>query len=152
VVLQAARRRPRLESAGEKAEEMKFSKALKAEIEADVAKWREKLLLQVWTFRIDYSDKPSSDDDSAGQVSADIACDTKRRRGTITIYPYYATFSRERRQNCIVHELCHCIADEMNYLLWRMQSDHHVSLDERICAWEHLTEHIKEVAMRLEKK
>jgi hypothetical protein len=125
---------------------------IKEWVEERIAYWGDKLLLNNWSFGVIYAKDSYPDEDPNTVRYADIGCDTSRRRGMITFYPeFFKERTKSVQEKTIIHELCHCITDEMNYLHWKLSCDRLVTNRERLDARERATEHIAEIVLRMKK-
>jgi len=109
-----------------------------------VEKWRDKLLLNEWSFDVQLmeSDKTS---DGYRELASITACHVYFK-GNIKIYPLFFLSRLKVQEQNLVHELCHCFTQDA----WDAMADLHygklVTPDSQRIIIERLTERIASVA------
>lgn len=81
---------------------MKPTDKQKAEVRKYLKKWQPKLFLHQWQFDISYHD----DQEHNG---AKINMQAEYKAALIEIHMDFFNFTKEKREEVILHELCHCI-------------------------------------------
>lgn len=123
-----------------------ISKKDRKRIQKIIEKWRPKLFLGEWFIDIQY---PNEDRPEVGvyEVIAEINADVKYMKALISVYPCWTDKNPLNQEMAIVHELCHCITQEMADIAHgQMNGVHYPS---HVCtdAWERLTQRVCNVAM-----
>lgn len=77
-----------------------------------VKKWRHKLFLGEWHFSFEVAKEDISGDGN-GNVLAEISVNTVYMNAVIKTFPAYYRKSKEIQEHTIVHEMCHCITQDL---------------------------------------
>lgn len=120
---------------------MKPTDKQRREVKRYINKWRPKLLLAEWFFHTNFA----VEDEGTG-TTASCRPDTIYLRSDIVIYPCYWKNTRKEREEIIVHELCHCITEELFQASWDLHCGKHVTTKHLNDMRERLTQRITNVA------
>lgn len=112
------------------------TKSQRKEILDYINKWRPKLFLHQWDFKIIYHNNPE-------EVCAKIEMKPEYKNACISIHnDIFKDLDKEELEEMIVHELCHCIIQPIIELVGRAASG--ISVTEQELNWhkEQVTQHI----------
>jgi len=110
------------------------------EVARYIKKWREGLLLNEWS--IDTWFMPEDKDGHAAEVLVEV----NYLRASIRIYPCYWENTRRDREEFIVHELCHCITEEIYEACFDMSQGRMITPKYLEQMREQLTQRISNIA------
>lgn len=99
---------------------MKPTTTQKKRVENWIEKWRPRLYLQEWYFNIEYMSGSLDSDDYI--INATIMACPTYLKAKIRIYPDFWSIDKDRQERIIVHELSHCLTQE----LWNVTDDLHM--------------------------
>lgn len=131
----------------------KRAKDLKRKLEAEaldtINKWRSDLLLDEWFFELIFPEQRSASDtsDDYGAL-CDVHADTVYFKAHIRVYPAWFNAPNDVRVHSIVHELCHCLTQQLWDLAGELMNGRLVTEKEVREAVERLTQRISIIAMR----
>ncbi len=125
---------------------MKPSPKLRKELRVLIAKWRPRLYLNEW--HIDLNFPMEGPEESGGMtVLAEIDACPVYLTARINVYPAWFERGKDAREKTIVHELCHCLTQEMSNLVSNLQNSVLVTHPQRIDAVEKLTQRLTHIAL-----
>ncbi len=87
------------------------------EIEKHVFIWRDRLLLNEWAIDIELAERDLEDHDGRGECLADISADPVYLKARLRVFPCWSLRSKAKREEAILHELCHCLTQAARDLL-----------------------------------
>lgn len=99
--------------------------------------WRRRLGLGEWTVNVKLAEKDEVDQEGAG-VNANCNADPVYLRAWITFFPRWGRLPTTERRDTVIHELSHCISQEIRDLL------NHARMGETVQVYQ-----CREVAERL---
>ncbi len=103
-------------------------------------KWRDRLLLNEWYFDVLYKEQDIID--VGYTTNTDITACPVYLKATIRIYPIYFTQSRDEQEKALIHELVHCLTQEVWDTTTRIQNGYFVSKGDVRDQCERLTQRI----------
>lgn len=121
---------------------------MKREVQRLVEKWTKILDLQNWTFQIELSKKNIDPDESGLEIPAQTVISSRYSTCLIKINPCYSDYTKNQREFFIIHELCHCITDKLDELLYRIECGKHVAYGQRIDVREEVTDKMARILYR----
>lgn len=132
---------------------MKDDSKLK-EVSRVIAKWQRKLNLDEWVIDAKLMKEPPEPESStvgAGVTLAEVRPCPVYLQATVMIYPEFWKNPAPKREAALVHELVHCITQELFDVIRALWRDEAVSLREAKEKLERLTQRITYVAIHLDK-
>ena len=129
---------------------MKPTKAQRAEVQKLIERWRPRLYLNEWHVDIVYmkdSAKPDPSSVGGGQTLAAIQPDPVYLQARIEIYPEFWAEPPWQREKALVHELAHCLTQELFDLVRALWRDETVSQRDARERLERLTQRITHIAI-----
>jgi len=121
---------------------MKPTTKQKKEVERYIKKWKPRLNLHEWDIKITYKEGV---DDTFAQTTVQ----SDYLRAEIEIFREHWNRSIEEREKTIVHELSHCIADEMFNSFWNLLANgKHVTKSNLYDILERLVQRIRNISMK----
>ena len=123
---------------------MKITKAKKQIVYNLVDEWSEKLFLHQWEVKIDFETKNSKDD-----ILASVNPNHIYRKARLTIYPDLFSCNKQQIKEAIIHELIHCVIDELPALSFTMQKGTMVTHSEVEDALEMITQQLAKAIAEL---
>lgn len=115
---------------------MKITDSQKKEVARYIKKWRSILFLHQWNFDISYHD-----DMSDGGLRITMQPEYKNALIEINVVNFFKRPKYEREE-CIVHELCHCIVQPLVHIACEGAMGRQVSQSEIDWFKEDVTQHI----------
>lgn len=117
---------------------------------AIVARWKPRLYLSEWEFEVQFMDKPDSDDspdDPDGETAAAIFASPTYLQALIQIYPFFWDLKPTHREKVIVHELSHCLTQELFNVIDGAYSGRALNYNDACEKLERLTQRITNLAL-----
>ena len=124
---------------------MKITKAKKQIVHNLVNEWSKKLFLHQWEFTIDFKTKTGNDSDILASVNPNHIY----RKARLTIYPDLFSCNKQQIKEAIIHELIHCVIDELPALSFTMQKGTMVTHSEVEDALEMITQQLAKAIAEL---
>lgn len=97
-----------------------MNRSNKARIKRIVEKWRPRLFLGEWHISLSYP-KEDVEARGSGQCLAEVSVNPVYMNAVISIYPALFKKTNEVQEHAIVHELCHCLTQEV----WELMDMQH---------------------------
>ena len=86
-----------------------------------IEKWRPKLFLGEWHFDVQHAKEADPTDAHDLDTLACVNADPVYKLAVITVYPAWYAKRPDVREHAIVHEMCHCLTEEVWRLAQRLQ-------------------------------
>lgn len=118
---------------------MKPTEKQRNEIKRYVNKWRPKLFLGEWFFNTNFAVEDSG-------AAATVKVDYVYLRADIMVFPCFWKHCQKEREEIIVHEMCHCISEEMYQASVQMANGFLVTANDAQDRRERLTQRITNIA------
>lgn len=119
---------------------------IRTEIRAVIKKWRPILYLNDWYFDVVYPCE-NLNPEGGFEVTAEIHADPIYKMGKIWVFPAFFSLDPARREHAIVHELCHCVTQELTDQVVKLQDGFLVTKRERLQANERLTQMLTNIVV-----
>lgn len=116
---------------------------LKQELRDLMGKYQTLLYLHSWDITVRYMDGDHQDDD---HVAIETRVQDEYMQCTWSVYPHYFTrLSKEEREECIIHELCHCITAPPYEMIRAILDGEMISKNQLRKCGERITTHIQRI-------
>ncbi len=125
-------------------------KDLKKEAHEILRKWSQRLFLGEWYFELEFPKKQSKNSELI--TVADINPNPTYLEAKIRIYPEWFKCAPKAREFTLVHELCHCLTEELYSLIEDQIEGRLVTKNHSSEVLEKLTQRIANVAFQGEWK
>lgn len=120
------------------------------EVDRLVATWKKRLYLTEWEIEVVHADNdahPEAHPVGEGDVMAEVDACPVYLQAIIEIRPSYWKLSPSQREKAIVHELSHCLTQEIYGLLESQWRGLAVMEREAVSSLERLTQRIANIAL-----
>lgn len=117
----------------------------KKEIAGYVKKWRQKLFLGEWHV---YTHLKKSQSEQHPRRAAEVYVDHEYMQASIHIFPGFWDHGKIDRERFLVHELCHCVAEELYACVDSLMNDEIVTRKHSLIALERLVQRISNIAFQ----
>lgn len=121
---------------------------MKKEAVALLRKWQKRMLLNEWFFEVFYPDQPYEENEQGGITHATVNADPVYLKANVRLYPSWFSAPNDIREQIIVHELAHCMTQELRDLADKLRDGRLVTSLEINEVHERLTQRISFVAIR----
>ena len=95
---------------------MKITKAKKQIVYDLVDEWTKKLFLHQWELEVIFKEEAGNNPDALAYVNPNHIY----RKARLVIYPDLFTCNKQQIKEAIIHELIHCVTEELPALLFTM--------------------------------
>lgn len=119
-------------------------------VEVIIARWKPRLYLSEWEFEVQLMSEPDRDnspDDPDGETAAAIHASPTYLQALIQIYPLFWELKPSHREKVIVHELSHCLTQELFNVIDAAYSGRAVNYVDASEKLERLTQRITNLAL-----
>ena len=106
-----------------------------------LVEWKGRLFLHEWYIDVCYMSEDIDSDDNYTTNASISACPTYLK-ANIRIYPLFWEATEDKQIRCLVHELCHCLTQEIWDTIGHMQDGHFVNSNTSRNQIERLTQRI----------
>lgn len=120
-------------------------------VENCVEHLRKNMFMEDWDFRYEQAEEDSKGPDADSTVAASINTSYMYKSACITIYPFFWSkhLDDEDRAKTLVHELLHCLVDEITELARNSMSGKSVTREQLQIANERTTTNLTAIVHRL---
>ncbi len=112
-----------------------------------VSKWKPMLYLNLWCVELKF-EKENSPKGSEYLCKAKI--DFYYKNVNLLIHPSFFKLSKSVQEESIVHELCHCVGEEVGELFYDLISGKLVTDDQRNNSIEAMTQHFTRIIFNMQ--
>lgn len=132
------------------AKPFKPTKAQKDEADRFIDKWQPLLFLHQWHLIRKYSEWADEND---ADTCASCSADAIYKHATITFYPKFFGEISHTREESVIHELCHCVAEPTKNLMYTcVVKEKHTTWRELKEADERVVQHMTNIIFQLQRK